>query len=333
MKKKKAHIIGMGIYLPEKVLTNQELEKRVDTTDEWIVSRSGIRERRIANEDETAAFMGYRSALGAIEEAGLKPDEIDLIIAATMTPDYLCPTTSTQVQSFFKLECPAFDVQAACSGYLYALNQAQALVEAGLYQNVLVVATEKMSAFIDYEDRNTCVLFGDGAASAVVSLKEKGYRVEGVYLGADGTQGELIVIPAGGGKKPTTIETVKNREHFLKMQGKEVFKQAVKKMGHSIEKVLSQVGVSEKEISWLIPHQANLRIIETLAKLFHLSPEKVYVTLQKYGNTSASSVGIALYELDKEKDVKAGECLLLVAFGAGSTWGSAVIRKVKHDKI
>lgn len=326
MKKKKAHIIGMGTYLPEKVLTNRELETRIDTTDEWIVSRSGIRERRIANEEETAAFMGYRSALGAIEEAGLKPEAIDLIIVATMTPDYLCPTTSTQVQSYFKLQCPAFDVQAACSGYLYALNQAQALVEAGLYQNVLVVTTEKMSAFIDYEDRNTCVLFGDGAASAVVSLQETGYRVEGVYLGADGTQGELIVIPAGGCKKPASIDTVKNKEHFLKMQGKEVFKQAVKKMGYSIEKILSEVGVSE--ISWLIPHQANLRIIETLAKLFHINPEKVYLTLQKYGNTSASSIGIALYELDQEKDVKAGECLLLVAFGAGSTWGSAVIRKV-----
>lgn len=323
---RKARIIGLGKYLPKKTLTNRQLEEMVATTDEWIVSRTGIRERRIASEEEHTSFLGVQAAKEALKNSGVDPKEIELIICATMTPDYITPSTAAIIQKELKMTCcPAYDMQAACTGFLYALAQAKAMVEAGMHELILVIATEKMSAVIDYEDRNTCVLFGDGAAAALVASKGKGLVVDTIYLGADGEQSHLIHIPAGGTRRPASASSVEAREHYVKMEGKEVFKHAVRRMAAAIKECLEKEGIEEKEIAWMIPHQANKRIIEALASQFHIPEDRIYMTLHKYGNTSGSSLGIALSELCQHEEIGKGERLLLVAFGAGLTWGAAVL--------
>lgn len=327
MKKCKAKIIGTGSYLPEKILTNQDLEKMVDTSDEWIVTRTGMKERRIAKEDEYPSHMGAKAALQAMAKAGISPDEIDFILVATLTPDYTFPSTACLIQSAIGAKRAAgADIQAACAGYLYILAMAKSFIESGLYKNVLVIATEKLSAVTNYKDRSTCVLFGDGAAACIVSDKGKGLAIENIQLGADGEQADLMLIPAGGSRNPATCETVANCGHFIKMDGREVFKHAVRRMEASCKDCLEKAGLSEKEISWLIPHQANVRIIDAMAKRFeHLPPERIFKTLQKYGNTSASSIGIALDELLKNGPLQKGEKILLTAFGAGLTWGAGIL--------
>lgn len=328
MKKYQAKIIGTGSYLPEKILTNKDLEKLVETSDEWIVTRTGMKERRIAEKDEYTSDMGVKAARKAIEDAGLKPEDIDFILVATLTPDYLFPSTACLIQNALGAKkAPATDIQAACTGYLYLLSIAKAFVESGGYKNVLIVAAEKLSSITDYTDRSTCILFGDGAAASVVSREGKGLVIENIELGADGAQAELIILPAGGSKLPASKETVENGDHYIKMAGNEVFKHAVRRMESACKECLEAVNLSEQEISWLIPHQANMRIIDAIAKRFeHLPKDRIFKTVQKYGNTSASSVGIALDELLRTSPLQTDERILLTAFGAGLTWGAGVLR-------
>ncbi|MGC1879054.1 MAG: beta-ketoacyl-ACP synthase III [Rhabdochlamydiaceae bacterium] len=321
----KARIIGTGSYLPEKVLSNQDLEKLVETSDEWIVTRTGMKERRIARDDEYTSDMGYAAALCAIEAAKISPEEIDLILVATTTPDYIFPSTACLLQARLKaVNAAAIDLQAACTGYVYALSQAKAYVDAGMYKNILIVAAEKLSSIVNYKDRNTCVLFGDGAAACIVSDRGKGLVIRDVGLGADGELAGLVIIPAGGSRQPASCQSVADGLHYLQM-GKETYKHAVRRMEMASKQCLDRAGLAESEISWIVPHQANVRIIEGIAKRFGVPMERIYLTIHKYGNTSASSIGIALDELLHEKGIKQGENLLLVAFGAGLTWGASVL--------
>lgn len=328
MKPVKAKIIGTGSYLPTKVLTNLDLEKMVETTDEWIVTRTGMKERRVAAPEEYTSHMGTQAAKAALQDANLNAEAIDFILVATLTPDYLFPSTACLIQSAIGAKKAAgADVQAACTGFLYLLSMAKAFVESGLYKNVLVVAAEKLSSITDYKDRSTCILFGDGAAACVVSAEGKGLTIEAVQLGADGDLSELIMMPGGGSRLPATEQTILDRQHYIKMAGNEVFKHAVRRMENVCKECLDQADLTEQEISWLIPHQANMRIIDAIAKRFeHLSQERIFKTVQKYGNTSASSVGIALDELLKQAPISEGERILLTAFGAGLTWGAAILR-------
>jgi 3-oxoacyl-[acyl-carrier-protein] synthase III len=331
----KARIIGTGCYLPERILSNQDLEKMVETSDEWIVSRTGMKERRIARADEFTSDMGYEAAKRAIEAAKITPEEIDLILVATLTPDYVFPSTACLLQARLKAtNAAAIDIQAACTGYIYALSQAKAYIDSGLYKNVLIVAAEKLSSIVNYKDRNTCVLFGDGASACVVGNRGSGLMVRDVCLGADGDLAELLILPGGGSRNPATADTVCAELHFLRMEGKETYKHAVRRMEMASKQCLDRAGLAESEISWIVPHQANIRIIEGIAKRFGVPMERVYLTIHKYGNTSASSVGIALDELLRERGVKNGENILLTAFGAGLTWGASVLTwadEVRHD--
>ncbi len=343
----KACIVGLGSYLPSAILTNQDLQKLVDTNDEWITSRVGIKERRIAASHEFASDMGFMAAEQALADTFISKEEIDLIIVATMSPDFISPSTATLIQHRLAAsQAVAFDVQAACSGFLYGLSVAKAYIEAGIYQKIVVIATEKMSALIDYTDRNTCVLFGDGAAAAVLtsqqllnahqskknlplnSMIQSTFLLDAVCLGTDGSLSQLLVIPAGGARHPATHDTVEQKQHYLKMAGSEVFKHATRRMSQAIHTCLEQAKLKESDISWLVPHQANIRIIQALAKNFAISPDRVYKTLHKYGNTSASALPIALNELTKEQHIKPAEHLLLVAFGGGLTWGATVLTKL-----
>lgn len=323
---KKARIISTGSYLPEKVLSNSDLEKMVDTSDEWIFSRTGMKERRLAAADEPTSEMGFQAAKKAIEKAGIDVEEIELILFATLTPDYPFPSTACLIQARLgAFNAAAVDLQAACTGYIYALSQAKAYIESGMYRSILVVASEKLSSIVNYEDRATCVLFGDGAAACIVAAEGKGLFISDICLGADGRLAELLIIPAGGSKKPASIETVQASQHYLQMEGKELFKHAVRRMEMAASRCLERASLKKEQIKWLIPHQANMRIIEAIAKRFDVPMEHVFLTLHKYGNTSASSVGIALDELLQEKDLKEADNILLVAFGAGLTWGATIL--------
>ncbi len=327
---RQAIITGTGRYLPERVLTNADLEKMVDTTDEWILTRTGIRERRIAHAEEYTSSMGVLAAKRAIEEAGIDVKEIDLVIVATVTGDYLFPSTSTLIQHALGAEnAGAFDIQAACSGFIYGLGIAQSFIASGAYSTILLVAAEKLSTLVDYTDRNSCVLFGDGAGAAIIQGKGKGLAIGPVCLGADGAQAELLRVPAGGSRQPTTADTVACGQHFLSMNGKEVFKHAVRRMEAVAEECLKKANITAEEVNWLIPHQANQRIIDAIAERFGFPHERVFKTLEKYGNTSASSVAIALDELKEEHVLHAGNHLLMVAFGAGLTWAGALLTRVE----
>ncbi|MBS0648757.1 MAG: ketoacyl-ACP synthase III [Verrucomicrobia bacterium] len=321
-----AKIIGTGSYVPEKVLTNQDLEKMVETSDEWIVTRTGMKERRIARPDEFTSDMGLEAAKKALEASKISPESLDLILFATLTPDYVFPSTACLIQSQLgAMKAAAVDVQAACTGYLYALAMAKAFIESGIYKNILIVASEKLSSIVNYQDRNTCVLFGDGASAAVISSEGQGFAIRDVSLGADGELAQLLILPAGGSRKPASRETVDCNLHYLQMEGKEVFKHAVRRMEFASKESIEKAGLKESEISWLVPHQANMRIIEALAKRFEVPMEKVFITIHKYGNTSASSLGIALDELIRQESTQKGDNILLTAFGAGLTWGASVL--------
>lgn len=325
-----ARIIGTGSYVPEKILSNAELEKLVETSDEWIVSRTGIKERRIAGEGEFTSDMGVAAAKKALEMAGITAENVDAIIVATLTPDFVFPSTSALIQKALgATNAAALDVQAACSGFIYGLSLAKAWIESKIYRTVLLIASEKLSSIVNYTDRNTCVLFGDGAAAAVISDQGKGLAIRQVSLGADGNQAELLKLPAGGCRAPATQDTVQAGLHYLTMEGKEVFKHAVRRMEHAASECLEKCGMREEDIAWMVPHQANIRIIDAFARRFKVPQEKVYMTLQKYGNTSASAIAIALDELNRENVVKKGDNLLLFAFGAGLTWGASILTDVE----
>ncbi|MCK8058075.1 MULTISPECIES: beta-ketoacyl-ACP synthase III [unclassified Fusibacter] len=324
---KRAAILGTGRYLPEKVVTNFDLEKRVDTNNEWIVTRTGIEERRVAAEDEATSDMSAKAAMKAIEKAGLTPLDIDMIIVATVTPDMAFPSTACLVQDLIGAKnAAAFDVEAACSGFLYGLSMATAFISSEMYKNILVVGAETMSSIIDPNDRNTVILFGDGAGAAVVGQATGDEGILSTVLGADGEGGKYLTLPAGGSRKPASHETVDNKEHYVHMAGSDVFKFAVRIMGNASVEAVEKAGLSIEDVDVLVPHQANIRIISAAAKRLKLPMDKVKVNLNKYGNISAASIPIALDEAIEEGMVKKGDNVVLTGFGGGLTWGSTVIR-------
>ncbi len=326
---RQARIIGTGAYLPESILSNQDLERLVETSDEWIFSRTGIKERRIAGPDEFPSTMGVAAAKKALASASIKAIEIDIILVATMSGDLQSSSSAAFIQhEIGATTAAAFDLQAACSGFLYGLSIAKAYVESGMYRNVLVVASEKMSTFVDYQDRNTCILFGDGAAATVVSDKGSGLAIDAVCLGANGGLAELLLVPAGGSRLPASVETVNGRQHYIKMQGKELFKHAVRFMTSAAKECMDQAGVEEKDLTWVVPHQANERIIDALAKTLEVPFEKIIKTVHKYGNTSASSIPIALDELLQQHKILSDQKVLLLGFGAGLTYGAILLKQI-----
>lgn len=324
-KKKAIGIIGLGAYLPKKVLANSDLEKMVDTSDEWIRTRTGISERRIADEKENTSDLAVNAARMALKDAKLEVGDVELIILATISPDVPFPATSCIVQAKLgAVNAACFDINAACSGFIHELTIAQQFLESGMYKNVLVIGVELLSRFIDWKDRSTCVLFGDGAGAAVVAHVKTG-GILASYLGADGTKSGLLICPAGGSVHPASHKTVTEGMHFLKMQGNDVFKNAVRVMTGATAKVLQKAGLTTKDIDCVIPHQANIRIIEAIVERIGIPSEKVFVNVDRYGNMSAASAIVALYEAVKEGRVKKGDKVLLVAFGSGFVWGSCII--------
>ncbi len=332
-KNKSVGIIGVGSYVPEKILTNKDLEKIVETSDEWIVERTGIKERRIAEADIATSDLGARAAEKALLDAGISADEIDLIIVATATPDMLFPSTACLVQDKIKAsKAAAFDLSAGCSGFAYGLSVGSQFIQTGLYKKILVIGAEALSKILDWTDRNTCVLFGDGAGAVVLGEVPAGYGILGMDLGSDGSGGELLKIPGGGSRQPATAESVNARQHFLQMSGSDVFKFAVKIMGETAIKALDNAGLASEDIDCLIPHQANNRIIQSAAKRLKVPMEKVVVNVDKYGNTSSASIPLAMDEAIKDNKLKNGDIVVLVGFGAGLTWASCVMKWYREGK-
>lgn len=327
MTKVNAGIVGVGSYLPPKILTNADLEKMVNTSDEWIVTRTGIKERRIAEDKVATSDLAVEAAKKALEVAKIKERDIELIIVATVTPDMFFPSTACIVQDKLKaINAAALDISAACSGFLYALSIAQGYIACGMYKNILVIGAETLSKITDWQDRNTCVLLGDGAGAAVLQPVPEGKGIISVYLGADGGAGDLLKVPAGGSRLPASHQTIDARLHYLKMSGNELFKVAVKLMVESAQRALAKCGLTCDDVACLIPHQANIRIINAAAKRLGLSEEKIFLNIEKYGNVSAASTIIALDDAIREKKIKSGDIVVLVAFGGGLTWGACVIR-------
>jgi len=324
----RAGILGTGSYLPEKIVTNKDLEKIVDTNDEWIVSRTGIRERHFAAADEFTSDMATKAARRALESAKLKPSDLDLIIVATITTDMPTPSTACFVQT--KLGAPqaaAFDISAACSGFVYGMSVARAFIESGLYKTILLIGAEKLTTFIDWKDRGTCVLFGDGAGAAIIGPVAEGkHEIISTYMAANGSDADLLKIPGGGCRFPSSLESVENRLHTLKMDGKQIFKIAVKVMSDAVLEAAKRANITLDQISLVIPHQANDRIIQAIGERLGVPPEKLFVNVDKIGNTSAASVGIALDEAVKTGKIKDGQYVAFVAFGAGTTLASSIVK-------
>ena len=319
-------IIGVGMYVPPKVMTNRDLEKIVETTDEWIRTRTGIRERHIAEPGTTTSELAIQAARQALASAKLDPKDVELIIVATTTPDMLFPSTSCILQQQLgATSAVCFDVSAACSGSVFGIITAQQYLLTGRYRNALVIGAEVLSGFVDWTDRSTCVLFGDGAGACVLAPVKRG-GILATDMGSDGSASELLYMPGGGSKYPPSHRSVDQKLHFLRMNGTEIYKLAVRRMADSGMKVMKEAGISSKRVACVIPHQANIRIIESVAKFADLPIEKVYMNLQRYGNTSAASNLIALYEAVKEGKVKKNDYVVLVAFGAGLTWGSILLQ-------
>jgi len=326
MKELSVGILGVGRYSPERRLTNRDLEQMVDTSDEWIVTRTGIRERRIAAPHEATSDLAYEAAVRALNAAGVAAEDVDLIIVATITPDMFFPSTACLVQDRLGARhAAAFDVSAACSGFIYALATASGMIATGLYRNALVIGAECLSRVTDYSDRNTCILFGDGAGAAVLGPVPEGRGFRSFVLGADGSGGELLNIPAGGSRTPPTADTVARHMHFMKMNGREVFKFAVRVIGTATEEALHKAGLTKEDIDLLVPHQANIRIIQSALERFGLPEEKCVVNVDRYGNMSAASIPVALAEAVEEGRVREGDRLVLVGFGGGLTWGASVL--------
>lgn len=325
----KTQIKGIGAYLPEKLLTNKDLESMMDTSDEWILSRTGISARHIADKSQTTSDLGLIAAQKAISEARIEPSEIDFIFFATSTPDQVMPNTACMLQQKLGIkDCGALDITAACSGFVYALGISDQMIRTGAYKNILIVGAEVLSRVVDYEDRTTCILFGDGAGAAVVSRAPEGSKSEilGHKLSADGNLGDLLYLPAGGAKMPASIETVQEKMHYVKMNGREIFKNAVRTMAQCSKDVLEATNTDPKDIDWLIPHQANTRIIESVAKHFEIDMNKVIVDIETMGNTSAATVPCAFNTALRLNKIKRGDLVMLTAFGGGLTSGSLLLR-------
>lgn len=329
-----AAVTGWGHYAPEKVLTNRDLERMVDTSDEWIRARTGICERRIAAAEETTSTMCVRAAQAALDRARMAAIDLDLIICATMTPDSLMPATASLVQDGLGAAAAgALDLNVACSGFVYGLVVGSQFIQSGAYDRVLVVGGETLSRFVNWEDRNTCILFGDGAGAVVLEATEEESGVLSFVLGSQGSGGPLLHIPAGGAAKPATAETVMAREHAISMRGNEIFKFAVRTMGQAASEALAKANLGPDDIEMLIPHQANVRILRATREALGLPAEKMFVNVDRYGNTSAASVGIALSEYLSTGAAKPGDDLLFVAFGGGLTWAAAVVRWADAEAI
>jgi 3-oxoacyl-[acyl-carrier-protein] synthase-3 len=319
-------ISGVGAYVPAKILTNADLEKMVDTTDEWITTRTGIRERHIAAENEYTSDLGAEAARRAMAMASVTADQIDLIIVATITPDMPFPSTACLVQHKLGAKrAAAFDLEAACSGFIYALEIGQQFIMSRTYETVLVIGAEKLSSITDWTDRNTCVLFGDGAGAAILQNREGTHGLLTAVMGADGAKSDLLFMPGGGSRCPATVDSLQARQHYLRMEGKETFKNAVQAMQIAAEEALRRCELSVSQIKLIIPHQANRRIIDAVGDRLGAKPEQLFVNVDRFGNTSAASVGIALDEAVATGKVQRGDLILLVVFGAGLTWGAAVI--------
>jgi len=321
-----ALITGWGMYAPSRVMTNDDLTQLVDTTDEWIVSRTGIRERRIAADDETTTTLAVHAARDALAVAGIDANELDLVIVGTCSPDYPLPATGVLVATELgATRAAGFDLQAACSGFLYALATGSSFIRSGMYRNVMVIGVEVLSRFINWQDRNTCVLFGDGAGAILLQASDQPGGLVGSDLFSDGTGCEGIIVPAGGSKMPASAETVAAGQHTIHMLGREVFKYATRQLADSAIGALRDAGIGVDDVDQFVFHQANLRIIENVEKALHIPEEKVFVNIEKYGNTSAASVPMALVEAVAAGRVKPGDRVLMVAFGAGYTAGAAVV--------
>lgn len=323
-----AMITGLGTYVPERILSNQDLERMVDTNDEWIVSRTGIRERRLARHDEATSDMAVPAVQRALDDAGITANQVDFIMVATNTPDTVFPSTAARLQAkLTEKPIPGVDVQAGCTGWIYALGMASAMIQSGLYQRILVVAADKLSSITDYEDRTTAVLFGDGAGAMVLEAAEHSpYGVLATYLNADGSGAEMLALPAGGSRSPASPDTVEGRLHYLKMSGNDVFRFAIKAMPDAVEQGLRRAGLTIADMDLLVPHQANQRIIEAAMRQFDLPRSKVVQNIERYGNTSVASIPLALDEVRQEGRLERGSVAVLAAFGAGLTWGSVVLR-------
>ncbi len=321
-------IAGLGKYLPAKRLSNFDLEKKVDTSDEWIRTRTGIRERRIAKKGEGASFLALKASQAALRRAKIKAKDLDLIIVATITPDTQFPSVACYLQSYLKAKNAfCFDVSAACSGFIYALVTAEQFIKSGFIRKALVVGSEVLSSITDWQDRSTCVLFGDGAGAAVLTeSREQSFL--SAYLGADGNQRDMLIMPAGGSRQPASLQTIKRRAHYIKMRGNELFRIAVRVMIQSAQEALRIAGLSAKELDLLIPHQANKRIIDAVAKRLNLASDKVYLNLARYGNMSSASCAVALCEAWEKGKINKGDIILLDTFGAGLVWASCVIKWV-----
>jgi 3-oxoacyl-[acyl-carrier-protein] synthase-3 len=323
---KKVGIIGVGEYLPEKVLTNADLEKMVDTSDEWITTRTGIKQRRIAAETQAASDLASKAAQKALEDAKLSPAELELIIVATITGDMPFPSVACFIQQALGAKNAAcFDVAAACAGFIYGISIAQQFIATGAYKNALVIGVEVLSRITDWEDRSTCVLFGDGSGAAVLAEVKSG-GILSTYLGGDGALNELLMMPAGGSRQPATAKTIEDRLHYVKMRGNELFKIAVQAMTKAAQRALDKAGLKFSDVDMVIPHQANMRIIMAVAKKLGLSEDKIYLNIEKYGNMSSASTATALCEAVKAGKIKKGDIVLLDAFGAGLVWGACVIQ-------
>ena len=319
-------ISGVGSYLPSKILTNGDLEKMVDTSDEWITTRTGIKERRLAAQEEFTSDLAAQAAQRAISNAGITAADIDLIIIATITPDMPFPSTACLVQrKIGATRAAAFDIEAACSGFIFGLEIAQQFIMSRTYDTVLVVGAEKLSSIVDWTDRNTCVLFGDGAGAAILQNRPQAHGLLTAVMGSDGQKSDLLFMPGGGSRCPATVDSVSTRMHYLRMEGKETFKNAVQAMQTAAEEAMRRCEIDITRIKCIIPHQANRRIIDAVCERLGGKPEQLFINVQKYGNTSAASVAIALDEAVQSGKVQRGDLILMIVFGAGLTWGAAVI--------
>ena len=321
-----AHITGWGMYVPEPVLTNDDISKLVETSDEWIRDRTGIRERHIARETDFPSTMGVEAAIKALKVANLAPTELDLIICTSSSPEYIFPATACIIQDQIgATKAGAFDLQAACTGFVYALNMGAQAIRSGSLKNVLVIGTEVLSRFVNWKDRNTCILFGDGAGAFVLQASDQPGGIMSAVLHSDGSGADTLSLPAGGTHHPATEATIREGKHFIQMDGKEIFRFATRVMGRAVTETLEQVNLTPNDVQWIIPHQANYRIIETAAKYLKIPLDKFIINVDRYGNTSTASVPIATIEAVQKAQIKPNDKVVFVAFGAGLTWGAMVI--------